>query len=170
MVIPARPVLRILDLSIHRANVVEFKLRPDHIRQMEELRNRIAQIKKDEKELSMPSFTKNDAFKLGISIRNQFEEVYKQKNKERSASAGLPMENGIVIHIETATGMKIFSCVAGDESATNLDSWPWVEGMKNIVKRFHRSSYAVGLECNRNYGNVSGRSPMHQSCLTGSLA
>jgi hypothetical protein len=91
------------------SSVVEFKLRSDHISQMAQLSSgfyseigeRIAQIKNDEAELRLPRFMNDDAFKLGISIRKLFEK--QAYNEQPGSYPGLAKQNGIVIHIDTAT-------------------------------------------------------------------
>lgn len=39
---------------------------------------------------------------------------------------------------------RLFSAVAGNPEAVRPDNWRWVEGKKNIVRRFHRSSFYIG--------------------------
>ncbi|PVF95442.1 hypothetical protein CPB86DRAFT_787993 [Serendipita vermifera] len=121
----------------------------------EEVRKLVAQIQKDENELQLPTFTPEDAFRLGCALREKFGEL---KNEVANADKfhnkykgtvyeNFPISSGIVIHIEAFTGHKLFTCTVGSASAVKPDNWIWVEGKKNVVKRFHRSSYGIGREC-----------------------
>ncbi|KAG8771113.1 hypothetical protein FRB91_004523 [Serendipita sp. 411] len=125
----------------------------------EQLHELIKQIKLDERDLRFTSFTPEDAFQLGVGIRNLFnglrERVPKLAGEEEHTKAfghaiyqGFPVSSaGIVIHIETFTGHRLFTATAGEASTVKPDNWIWVEGKKNIVRRFHRSSYGIGREC-----------------------
>ncbi|KAG8806443.1 hypothetical protein FRC17_004990 [Serendipita sp. 399] len=127
----------------------------------EQLHDLIKQIKHDEKTLRFStSFTPEDAFQLGIQIRTLFHTVLdrvphldgeEEHTKEfgHAIYEGFPPTSsaGIVIHIETFTGHRLFTATAGEASSLKPDNWIWVEGKKNIVRRFHRSSYGIGRDC-----------------------
>lgn len=137
--IPAWPVLHILNFGGHR-NVVKFKLGTYHIclpMSQAEIQNLVHQIKQDEEELKLPRFTNQDAFLIGNAIKQRFEEISNQEHTRQSeAYKGVSKANGIVICIETFTGMRLYSAVAGHDAVTKPDNWRWVEGKKNIVKGF----------------------------------
>jgi uncharacterized protein (UPF0303 family) len=121
----------------------------------ERLQHLLAQIQRDENELQFPTFTPEDAFRLGCAIREKFGELKSEvanadkfSNKYKgTVYEKFPISSGIVIHIETFTGHKLFTCTIGNPINIKPDNWIWVEGKKNIVKRFHRSSYQVGRDC-----------------------
>ncbi|CCA68434.1 hypothetical protein PIIN_02298 [Serendipita indica DSM 11827] len=124
----------------------------------EQLRDLLVKIRQDELDAQLTSLTPEDAFEIGSAIRSVYygvnEVVPTLKSEEEHIKtyghaiySDLPASSGIVIHLETFTGHKLFTATAGEPSAVKPDNWIWVEGKKNIVKRFHRSSYAVGREC-----------------------
>ncbi|QRV98344.1 hypothetical protein RhiJN_26363 [Ceratobasidium sp. AG-Ba] len=96
-----------------------------------------AEIVTEEATLRFPSFNSNDAFNIGSLIRAKF------------LARHLPYptqwaNKGIVISISTFTGHTLFACTVGAESEVTPDNWIWVEGKRNVVRRFNHSSYYIG--------------------------
>ena len=119
----------------------------------------IAQIKKDESELKLATFSPDDAWEIGSAIRAKFLETQKNAatlttldaHKERYGHLvyqKFSAESGIVIHIETFTGLVLFTATAGPPT-NKPNNLKWIQGKMNIVKANHRSSYAVGREWSR---------------------
>ncbi|KJA24593.1 hypothetical protein HYPSUDRAFT_135976 [Hypholoma sublateritium FD-334 SS-4] len=92
----------------------------------------------EEGKYRFPSFCSTDAVTLGLSLRKRF----------RSSSRHLKGK-GLVISIQTIAGHTLFACTVGDLGDVNgvgdvsLDSWAYLEGMINTVKRTGHSSFYV---------------------------
>lgn len=89
----------------------------------------IAHIARQEKELLLPSFTPEDAWRLGSDLR------------ELAVSRAY----SIVIDIRRF-GQPIQPLFYTALPGTTPDNPRWVERKTRVVSRFHRSSYMVGLE------------------------
>ncbi|CAE6502061.1 unnamed protein product [Rhizoctonia solani] len=106
--------------------------------------------------LRFPSFTSNDAFNIGSIIRAKFLAKHLPSSKAETISSiastvssdgDRPPEwanRGIVISVSTFTGHNLFGCIVGSDSEVTPDNWIWVEGKRNVVKRFNHSSYYMG--------------------------
>lgn len=119
----------------------------------------IAQIKKDEEELQLASFTPDDAWEIGSAIRNKFLEVQREapsvtdedvhnKRYGHVVYHKFPAGSGIVIRIETFTGLTLFSATAGPP-VSKPGNERWIDGKINIARANHRSSFGVGREWSR---------------------
>lgn len=127
----------------------------------------VEQINKDEVELRLPSFTPDDAFEIGSAIRNLFQDVSRRPPEaQNDVYRGLSEVDGIVIHIETFTGHRLFSCTAGSPEAVKPDNWIWVEAKKNVVRRYHKSSYGVGRGIALSGKTVSAPSSLGSACTS----
>jgi uncharacterized protein (UPF0303 family) len=82
-----------------------------------------------EKRLQFAHFDAQTAWQIGTSLRAAAE--------KRQAS--------IVIDIQLH-GFPLFSCAM---PGTSPDNWEWVRRKRNVVMRYHRSSYAIGLKHER---------------------
>ncbi|KDQ20107.1 hypothetical protein BOTBODRAFT_170124 [Botryobasidium botryosum FD-172 SS1] len=98
-----------------------------------ELLNEIIQ---QETTLRFPIFNAEIAFEIGTSIRSRF----------LNDKSGKFSNKGIVIHISTFTGHTLFAAACGNESEIGPENWLWVEGKKNVVRRFGHSSFLVGTQ------------------------
>ncbi|KAF8740336.1 heme-degrading, partial [Rhizoctonia solani] len=109
--------------------------------------------------LRFPSFTSNDAFQIGSIIRAKFlakhlpYSAFKAESTISSIASTVSSDEdklpewanrGIVVSISTFTGHTLFACTVGAESEVTPDNWVWVEGKRNVVKRFNHSSYYMG--------------------------
>jgi uncharacterized protein (UPF0303 family) len=79
-----------------------------------------------ERELQFPEFNEQIAWKLGSHIRD----------------LALAKRFGVVIDVRRF-GQPLFYCAL---LGTTPDNPEWVRRKSNVVARFHRSSYAIGLE------------------------
>ncbi|ESK93716.1 hypothetical protein Moror_1414 [Moniliophthora roreri MCA 2997] len=85
-----------------------------------------------------PSFSASDAVTLGLSLRKRFRSTSRHSKGK-----------GMVISIQTIAGHTLFSCTVGDLGHfsgigdVSLDSWSFLEGMINVVKRTGHSSFYV---------------------------
>ncbi|CAE6502401.1 unnamed protein product [Rhizoctonia solani] len=119
----------------------------------------VQEVFEQETTLRFPSFTSNDAFNIGGIIRAKFlakhlpssafkaGSVISSIASTTSSDEDQPPEwanRGIVISISTFTGHTLFACTVGAESEVTPDNWVWVEGKRNIVRRFNHSSYYMG--------------------------
>ncbi|HTC12738.1 MAG TPA: heme-degrading domain-containing protein [Chthoniobacterales bacterium] len=86
-------------------------------------------IAKQERELVFPEFDEETAWKLGSKLR------------ELSLARRLP----VAIEIKRFGQPLFYSALDG----STPDNAEWVRRKGNIVGRFHRSSYAIGLELKR---------------------
>ncbi|KAG8736317.1 hypothetical protein FRC10_009458 [Ceratobasidium sp. 414] len=116
-----------------------------------------AEIVTEEATLRFPSFNANDAFNIGSLIRAKFlarHLPYPSQNDTTISSISSTVSStkqvpewanrGIVISISTFTGHTLFACTVGAESEATPDNWVWVEGKRNVVRRFNHSSYYLG--------------------------
>ena len=88
----------------------------------------LALIARQEAELSFPSFDCDTAWRLGLSLR----------------TLAIDRGHSIVIDIRRFGRPHqplFYAALAG----TTPDNARWVERKSNVVARFHRSSYAIGL-------------------------
>lgn len=96
--------------------------------------------------IQFPSFTPEDAWTIGSTIRETFLESY-------SGNGTL----GVVIHIETFTGHRLFSNAVGNPATVGPENWwvmrggvadvrLWVQAKTNVVKRFGVSSLRKGRQ------------------------
>ena len=83
-------------------------------------------ISEQERELVFPHFDKETAWQLGLRLRTL------------AAERNLP----IVIDIRRFGEQLFFAALDG----TTPDNAEWVRRKNNVVARFHRSSYAVGIK------------------------
>jgi uncharacterized protein (UPF0303 family) len=82
-------------------------------------------IAKQERELVLPRFDEDIAWELGVRLRE------------------FALERQLPITIEVRRfGQPLFYCAM---KGTTPDNAEWVRRKGNVVARFHRSSYAVGL-------------------------
>jgi uncharacterized protein (UPF0303 family) len=91
-------------------------------------------IARQEVELRLPRLDEEIAWNLGVRLR------------QLAAERQLP----VVIDIRRF-GQVLFYCAMGGATPDNAE---WVRRKSNIVARFFRSSYAVGLELSQNGGNL----------------
>ncbi|KZO95999.1 hypothetical protein CALVIDRAFT_564276 [Calocera viscosa TUFC12733] len=98
----------------------------------EEAKKLVPEVEAQETKLRFSKFDTEVAWKVGNTIREKFLNNPAWKDK------------GIVIHISTFTGHNIFTAAVGKQNATNPGNWVWIEGKKNVVKRFNHSSFFVG--------------------------
>jgi uncharacterized protein (UPF0303 family) len=85
----------------------------------------------------LPRFDAGTAWQLGLQIR------------ELAVSRGF----GVVIDVRRF-GQPLFYCALEGTSPDNLD---WVRRKSNVVARFHRSSYAVGLSLQATNSNLTDK-------------
>jgi uncharacterized protein (UPF0303 family) len=86
----------------------------------------LAAIAAQEKELQFSRFDEDTAWKLGSRLRE----------------LAITGKFGVVIDVRRFGQPLFYSALAG----TSPDNPEWVRRKSNVVARFHRSSYAVGLE------------------------
>ncbi len=86
-------------------------------------------INRQEEELQFQSFDLTDAWQLGVSLR------------EQSLRGELPVAIEIRLASET-----VFLTVLPGAGPVNVD---WARRKRNTCELFRRSSYAIGLECQR---------------------
>ena len=89
----------------------------------------LEKIANQERQLELPRFDEDVAWKLGLRLR------------EIAASR----KAAIVIDVRRF-GQPLFYCAL---PGTSPDNHAWVRRKINVVARFHRSSYAVGLDLQR---------------------
>lgn len=80
-----------------------------------------------ERELRFNHFDEEVAWKFGVRLRD----------------LAITRWLSVVIDIRRFGGFPLFYCALGGTSPDNAE---WVRRKSNVVARFHRSSYAVGLE------------------------
>jgi uncharacterized protein (UPF0303 family) len=86
----------------------------------------IAKIGVQESELQFAQFDQDAAWRLGSRLREM----------------AIARKFGVAIDVRRF-GQPLFYCTVGQTSPDNTE---WVRRKSNVVARFHRSSYAVGLE------------------------
>ena len=89
----------------------------------------LERIATQERELHLPHFDSNVAWKLGSRLRD----------------LAAARQAAIVIDVRRF-GQPLFYCAL---PGTSPDNYAWVRRKINTVARFHRSSYAVGLDLQR---------------------
>ncbi len=94
-------------------------------------------IAQQEQLLQFPSFSAETAWALGVRLR------------QAALAAGVPM----TIEIQLA-GRTLFACVVGQAPAGQAD---WIRRKRNVVLRFGRSSYAMGLVLEREGKTIEAR-------------
>jgi uncharacterized protein (UPF0303 family) len=94
-------------------------------------------IAKQERELVFPEFDEEIAWKLGSRLR------------ELAVARRLP----VAIEIKRFGQPLFYSALDG----STPDNAEWVRRKGNIVTRFHRSSYAIGLELKRSNSTLAER-------------
>jgi len=97
----------------------------------------VAKIGEQEKALVLSRFDENDAWSLGSWLRGAAQE------------RGL----GVVIDVRRVGQQLFYAAMPG----TTPDNPEWVRRKSNVVLRFHRSSYAVGLEMQEKKSNLTER-------------
>jgi uncharacterized protein (UPF0303 family) len=95
----------------------------------------LARIAFQEEKLHFPSFDEETAWRLGSRLR------------QMAAERGLK----IVIDIRRAGQPLFYTALPG----TTPDNVEWVRRKTNVVERFHRSSYAVGLEMEKKQSSLT---------------
>src|SRR5581483_9932762 len=86
----------------------------------------LVRIAQQERTLQFPAFAENDAWKLGGRLR------------EAAAARNMPL----VIDIRRFGQPLFFSALTG----STPDNVEWARRKSNVVARFHRSSYGMGLD------------------------
>ncbi len=94
-------------------------------------------IARQERELTFDRFDEDVAWALGVHLR------------ERAAAEEWP----VVIEVRTF-GRPLFLAALTGSTPDNVD---WARRKRNVVERFHRSSYAIGLELQRKEATLEGR-------------
>ena len=94
-------------------------------------------IAQQERLLQFPAFSAASAWGLGVRLR------------EAALAAAVPM----TIEIQLA-GRTLFACVVGEAPAGQSD---WIRRKRNVVLRFGRSSYAMGLTLEREGKTIEAR-------------
>lgn len=90
----------------------------------------LARIELQEQTLRFPQFNADTAWRLGSALR--------QAADEKGASVAVDI---------TLAGAPLFYCAMEGATPNNAE---WIRRKKNVVQRFHKSSYAVGLDMRRN--------------------
>ncbi len=86
----------------------------------------IERVARQEERLRFPGFDANTAWEVGTRLR------------KLAASRGLAVAIDIQVN-----GHRLFFTAMPGTTPDNLD---WIRRKRNVVQRFHRSSYAIGLE------------------------
>jgi uncharacterized protein (UPF0303 family) len=97
----------------------------------------LERIALQEEKLRFPRFEADTAWQVGSLLRAAAE------------SRGL----AVAIDIEVNGHLLFFSAMRG----TTPDNLDWIRRKKNVVQRYHRSSYAVGLELKRDGTDLTER-------------
>jgi uncharacterized protein (UPF0303 family) len=97
----------------------------------------IAQIREQEKALVLAHFDENDAWTLGSWLR----------------VASAERELTIVVDLRRVGQQLFYAAMPG----TTADNPEWVRRKSNVALRFHRSSYAIGLEMQEKQSNLTER-------------
>ncbi|KDQ20106.1 hypothetical protein BOTBODRAFT_51456 [Botryobasidium botryosum FD-172 SS1] len=96
----------------------------------------LKEIAEQEATLRFPIFNAEIALDIGMGIRSRF----------LNDQSGKFTNRGIVIHISTFTDHTLFAAAVGNEAEIGPNCWYFVEGKKNIVKRFGHCSYFIGTQ------------------------
>jgi uncharacterized protein (UPF0303 family) len=97
----------------------------------------LQKIAEQEKLLEFEEFSEDDAWSLGCRLRTA------------SAERRFP----VVVEIRRA-GQPLFFAALGGSTPDNVD---WARRKANVVARFHRSSYAMGLELQQKNTTLADR-------------
>lgn len=92
----------------------------------EDLEQERRRVEAEERELVLERFTNDDAFELGLLLAG--------KARARRLPIAVDIERG---------GQRLFHFAAAGATPDNA---AWIERKQNLVRRMHRSSYAVGLK------------------------
>lgn len=97
----------------------------------------LAIIANQEQRLKFPAFDENSAWKMGCRLRDM----------------ALARSAPLVIDIRRF-GELLFFCALAGSTPDNAD---WARRKSNVVARFHRSSYGLGLELQQKNTNLADR-------------
>ncbi len=97
----------------------------------------IARIAVQERELVFPEFSEEAAWRIGNRLRSI------------ALQRGLP----IVVDVRRIAQQLFYTALPG----TTADSPEWVRRKSNVVFRFHRSSYGVGLDLEQKQSSLEAR-------------
>lgn len=97
----------------------------------------LAHIALQERELQFPSFDEAAAWRLGIRLRE----------------LAVSRASSIVIDVRRFGQPLFYTALAG----TTPDHVEWIRRKSNVVARFHRSSYAMGLEMEQKKSTLQER-------------
>jgi len=97
----------------------------------------IARIAEQEKALVLKRFDESDAWRLGCWLR----------------AAAVERGHGVVIDVRRVGQQLFYAAMPG----TTADNPEWVRRKSNVALRFHRSSYAIGLEMQEKNSNLTER-------------
>ncbi len=104
---------------------------------MEEILNKIEELKKQQKQLVFQEFSEETAWRIGSRIR------------ERAA------EKQYSVAVSITLGRKcLFYCSMPGTAPINDD---WIRRKENTVYKFHKSSYEMSLYMQLKQDNLSGR-------------
>ena len=96
----------------------------------------LEKIALQEKRLQFTEFNASVAWELGVALR----------------SAALKRGAAVAIDIQLH-GHLLFAC---SMPGTTPDNWEWIRRKRNVVMRYHRSSYAIGLKHARAGSTLEG--------------
>ncbi len=97
----------------------------------------LEKIALQEKRLQFKSFDASVAWALGAALKAAAE------------------KRGVFIAIDIQlNGQPMFSY---SMSGITPDNWDWIRRKRNVVQRYHRSSYAIGLTHQRNQTNLQDK-------------
>jgi uncharacterized protein (UPF0303 family) len=97
----------------------------------------LARIALQEQELQFPSFDEETAWRLGASIR----------------ALAVSRKLSLVVDVRRPGQPLFYTALPG----TTPDNVEWVRRKSNVTARFHRSSYAIGLEMEEKKSNLFER-------------
>src|SRR5579875_471922 len=97
----------------------------------------LARIALQEEQLQFPSFDEHTAWRLGSRIRD----------------TAVERALGVVIDLRRPEHPLFYAALPG----TTPDNAEWVRRKSNVVFRFHRSSYAVGLDLEQKQSSIEAR-------------
>jgi uncharacterized protein (UPF0303 family) len=100
-----------------------------------ETKNDLELIARQERELSLPQFDEGIAWEIGLQIR------------ELAVSRHLP----VAIEVRRQGQLIFYSALEG----ATPDNAEWVRRKSNLVARFQRSSYAIGLDLSESKATLS---------------
>jgi uncharacterized protein (UPF0303 family) len=89
----------------------------------------LEKIALQERRLQFTEFNASIAWELGVALKTAAE--------KRGAAVAIDIQ----LH-----GLPLFSC---GMRGTTPDNWEWIRRKRNVVMRYHRSSYAIGLKHER---------------------